>query len=102
MSVVGDLYELEPAVLDCDGGGGGASVKAVLDELLHWGRWPLDHLACCDAVHHRLLQLPDAGWLRDASGKAWRWVVDFHMPAPCLEAGKLPRGSGEDFFFGVY
>ena len=54
MAVVGDLDELEAAVLYDDVYGGGMGVEAVLDELLHGGDRPLDDLPC-DAVDNRLV-----------------------------------------------
>lgn len=80
VAVVGDLDELEAAVLDGDGDGGRAGVDAVLDELLHRRGRPLDHLPRGDAVHHRLFQPPDAGRFSAASAAARRRVVDVHVP----------------------
>ncbi len=80
MAVIGDLDELEATVLHRNGDAGGASVEAVLDELLHRRRRPLDHLPRRDAVHHRLLQPPDAGRLPGAPTSARRRLV--HAP-PC-------------------
>ena len=78
MAIVGDLYELESSVLDGYGDGGGAGVEAILDELLHRRRRPLDHLPGRDAVHHRFLQPPDAGRVR---ADARRRVIDVHARA---------------------
>jgi len=78
VAIVGDLYELESSVLDGYGDGGGAGVEAVLDELLHRRRRPLDHLPGRDAVHHRFLQPPDAGRVR---ADARRRVIDVHARA---------------------
>ena len=55
MAVVGDLDELEAAVLYDDVYGGGMGVEAVLDELLHGGDRPLDDLSGGDAVDDRLV-----------------------------------------------
>ena len=93
MAIVGDLYELESSVLDGYGDGGGAGVEAVLDELLHRRRRPLDHLPGRDAVHHRLLQPPDAGRVRAAPADARRRLIDVHARAWGTEC-KLLRKWG--------
>ena len=55
LDAVGDLDELEAAVLYDDVYGGGMGVEAVLDEILHGGDRPLDDLSGGDAVDDRLV-----------------------------------------------
>lgn len=77
MTVVGDLDELEASILDDDGDGGGAGVEAVLHQLLHRRRRPLNHLAGGDPVHHRRIETPDSR--RFARARVRVWLVDFHF-----------------------
>jgi len=50
VAVVGDLDELEAAILDEEIDGGGGGVEAVLEELLDGGDRPLNDLAGGDPV----------------------------------------------------
>lgn len=55
VAVIGDLDELEAAVLDDDVYGGGAGVETVLNELFDGGDRALDNLAGGDSVHYRIV-----------------------------------------------
>lgn len=68
VTIIGDLDELEAAVLDDNGDGGGACVEAVLHELLHRRDRPLDDLPSRNPVNHWLVKPPDPRRLGHARG----------------------------------
>lgn len=68
VAIIGDLDELEAAVLDDNGDGGGACVEAVLHELLHRRDRPLDDLPSRNPVNHWLVKPPDPRRLGHAGG----------------------------------
>ena len=49
-TVIGDVDERAPAVLDGDGDAFGFGVERILDQFLHDRGGPLDHFACGDLV----------------------------------------------------
>lgn len=68
VAVVGDLDELEAAVLNEEVDGGGGGVEAVLDELLDGGDGALDDLAGGDAVDHGVAEAVDFGRVDSGQG----------------------------------
>jgi len=77
VAVVGDLNELEAAILDEEIDGGGAGVEAVLEELLDGVDRTLNDLAGGDSVDDGVTQALDFGRLHAGQGFALNLSV-FH------------------------
>ena len=82
LAVIGHLDHPAPTVRDLDGDPCTPSVEAVVDELLHHGRWTLHDLAGGDPADHLSRQDLDFADAGDAHHSA--------LPSPRQPSGRAP------------